>query len=162
MASVRLTAGMCSSVADCDETFNYWEPAHFMLYGSGFQTWEYSPQFALRSYLYVLVHAAPAWVFDRLAQPHRVYVFYFLRCMLGVLSACAEVYLVSGVRRELGVNVARLTLAASIIGCGTFLAAPAFLPSSTSMWLTALAYGAWLRRDLALATLFVAISALLR
>ena len=28
-------------IADCDETFNYWEPTHYLMYGKGFQTWEY-------------------------------------------------------------------------------------------------------------------------
>ncbi|XP_022872627.1 dol-P-Man:Man(6)GlcNAc(2)-PP-Dol alpha-1,2-mannosyltransferase-like [Olea europaea var. sylvestris] len=43
-------------VHDCDEVFNYWEPLHLLLYKSGFQTWENSSQFALRSYLYILLH----------------------------------------------------------------------------------------------------------
>lgn len=34
---------------------------HYLLYGKGFQTWEYSPQFAIRSYAYVLLHAVLAW-----------------------------------------------------------------------------------------------------
>jgi alpha-1,2-mannosyltransferase len=41
-------------IMDCDETFNYWEAVHFLLYGNGFQTWEYSNQFALRTYSYLL------------------------------------------------------------------------------------------------------------
>lgn len=28
-------------VHDCDEVYNYWEPLHFLLYGYGFQAWEY-------------------------------------------------------------------------------------------------------------------------
>ena len=28
-------------VSDCDEAFNYWEPTHYLIYGTGFQTWEY-------------------------------------------------------------------------------------------------------------------------
>lgn len=32
---------------------NYWEPAHYLMYGYGLQTWEYSPQYALRSYYYL-------------------------------------------------------------------------------------------------------------
>ena len=39
--SARLGAAVWSGISDCDETFNYWEPAHFMLYGHGLQTWEY-------------------------------------------------------------------------------------------------------------------------
>jgi hypothetical protein len=39
---VRVVASrFASAVADCDETFNYWEPTHFLMYGYGFQTWEY-------------------------------------------------------------------------------------------------------------------------
>ena len=56
----RLLAAYFSPVADCDETFNYWEPVHFMLFGFGQQTWEYSPVYALRSYAYLLPHALVA------------------------------------------------------------------------------------------------------
>lgn len=41
-------------IMDCDEVFNYWEPLHYWLYGSGFQTWEYSNTFALRTYAYLI------------------------------------------------------------------------------------------------------------
>ena len=104
----RVTAGMWSGISDCDETFNYWEPAHFMLYGNGLQTWEYQvplsldedlssspinfqPTYALRSYLYILAHAVPGWIYSRLLQPNPMLVFYFLRCMFGFLSALCEV-----------------------------------------------------------------------
>ena len=33
--------------------------AHHLLYGGGFQTWEYSPAYALRSYGYILIHIFP-------------------------------------------------------------------------------------------------------
>lgn len=29
------------------------------MYGTGFQTWEYSPLFALRSYAYIVIHWLP-------------------------------------------------------------------------------------------------------
>ena len=35
---------------DCDESFNYWEPLHFLTFGHGLQTWEHGDAFALRSY----------------------------------------------------------------------------------------------------------------
>ena len=57
---VRLSAAIWSGISDCDETFNYWEPTHHLLYGQGLQTWEYDPRFALRSYLYLLLHLLPA------------------------------------------------------------------------------------------------------
>lgn len=48
--------------------FNFFEPLHYFLKNSGFQTWELSPEFALRSWFYVLLHAPAAvlvpWVFS--------------------------------------------------------------------------------------------------
>lgn len=35
-----------NNIHDCDEVFNYWEPLHYLLYKSGFQTWEYRCGFA--------------------------------------------------------------------------------------------------------------------
>ena len=42
--SARLCAAVWSGVSDCDETYNYWEPTHNLLYGQGMQTWEYDPR----------------------------------------------------------------------------------------------------------------------
>ena len=35
LISARLGSAVWSTISDCDETFNYWEPAHQLLYGSG-------------------------------------------------------------------------------------------------------------------------------
>jgi hypothetical protein len=40
--------------------FNFWEPLHYLDQGHGFQTWETSPTYALRSWAYVLLHLFPA------------------------------------------------------------------------------------------------------
>ena len=37
----RLISARVNLIHDCDEVYNYWEPLHFLLYGSGMQTWEY-------------------------------------------------------------------------------------------------------------------------
>eukprot|EP00536_Pseudo-nitzschia_multiseries_P001021 jgi/Psemu1/317480/estExt_fgenesh1_pm.C_130003 len=51
-------------IMDCDETFNYWEGVHFLLFrGKSFQTWEYSNEFALRTYAYLTPIAGVAWVY---------------------------------------------------------------------------------------------------
>ena len=39
--------------------FNFWEPLHYLDRGHGFQTWETSPEYAIRSYAYVALHLAP-------------------------------------------------------------------------------------------------------
>uniref|UniRef100_T1GP40 Uncharacterized protein n=1 Tax=Megaselia scalaris TaxID=36166 RepID=T1GP40_MEGSC len=45
--SARFCSAIWAYISDCDETFNYWEPLHYVIYGRGLQTWEYSPEFAL-------------------------------------------------------------------------------------------------------------------
>lgn len=41
LAVLRYMSATSNIIHDCDEVFNYWEPLHFLLYKSGFQTWEY-------------------------------------------------------------------------------------------------------------------------
>jgi alpha-1,2-mannosyltransferase len=83
----RLLAARYSVIGDCDEgsrcavmadvraVFNYWEPTHYLVHGSGFQTWEYSPVYAIRSWAYVALHAAVIQVlqvlhFTKVAVPY--------------------------------------------------------------------------------------------
>lgn len=60
--AIRCAAALYSIISDCDEVFNYWEPTHWLQYGYGLQTWEYSPEFAIRSWSYVSVHAILGWI----------------------------------------------------------------------------------------------------
>lgn len=39
----RIVAALTCPISDCDESYNYWEPAHFLLEGSGFQVANPSP-----------------------------------------------------------------------------------------------------------------------
>ena len=41
LLACRLISARVNLIHDCDEVYNYWEPLHFLLYGSGMQTWEY-------------------------------------------------------------------------------------------------------------------------
>ena len=125
-----------SSISDCDETYNYWEPMHYLIYGKGFQTWEYAPQYGLRSYAYILLHTVPAWFYAQVLQPNQMYVFYYcVRCILACLCAVCEAYFYVGVTKEIGANVGRITLICLIFSAGMFVASTAFLPSTTSMYL---------------------------
>jgi len=161
LLSARLGAAVWSGISDCDETFNYWEPAHHLLYGHGLQTWEYDPRFALRSYLYILVHAIPGWLYSRLLQPNPMLVFYFLRCMFGFICAVCEVYFYRGVLAEFGANVGRLCLGLLVSSAGMFVASSAFLPSTTSMYLALLSMGAWFHQQYQLAIFATALSTFL-
>ena len=87
----RIFAALFSIISDCDETYNYWEPTHYILYGRGMQTWEYSPKYALRSYGYILLHVLPGY-FLKILNINPMYVFYFIRLCLGITCAVAETY----------------------------------------------------------------------
>lgn len=41
LGMLRHMSATSNIIHDCDEVFNYWEPLHYLLYKSGFQTWEY-------------------------------------------------------------------------------------------------------------------------
>merc|ERR1719211_771738 len=85
-------------------------------------------------------------------------VFYFLRCLLGLLCSLAEVYFYRGVLCEFGANVGRLCLALLVTSAGMFISSTAFLPSSASMYLTLLSMGAWFLHHYKLAIFFTALS----
>ena len=161
LMTARLCAAFWSSISDCDETFNYWEPTHFLFFGKGHQTWEYDPKFALRSYLYLLVHGLPGYLYNMLFAPNRIYILYLIRSLMALVCSICEVYFCKGVAREVGVNVGRLTLGFLVLSAGMFISSTAFLPSSTSMFLLMLSHGAWFNQSYALAIFTTALSTFL-
>jgi hypothetical protein len=36
--------------------YNFWEPLHYIFKGYGFQTWEVSPAYSIRSWAYIFLH----------------------------------------------------------------------------------------------------------
>ncbi|NXD00661.1 ALG9 mannosyltransferase, partial [Certhia familiaris] len=122
LISARFCAALLSNISDCDETFNYWEPTHYLIYGKGFQTWEYSPAYAIRSYAYLWLHALPAWFHARVLQTNKVLIFYFLRCFLAFLSCVCELYFYKAVCKKFGLHVSRLMLAFLVLSTGMFCA----------------------------------------
>ena len=131
-------------ITDCDETFNYWEPTHYLLYGRGLQTWEYSPQFALRSYAYVLGQAILAFISGAAWGADKIRVFNNVRILLAILTGLAETTFVYGVVKRFGARIGMYTYLALICSAGMAHAAPAFLPSSLTMVGLLFAWGAWL------------------
>ncbi|XP_004294070.1 PREDICTED: dol-P-Man:Man(6)GlcNAc(2)-PP-Dol alpha-1,2-mannosyltransferase [Fragaria vesca subsp. vesca] len=144
LGMLRYMSATSNIIHDCDEVFNYWEPLHYLLYKSGFQTWEYSSQFALRSYLYILFHelvARPAsWWFGE----EKVRVFYAVRMFLGLISVITETILVYALSRKYGKRLASYTLAMLCLTSGCFFASTSFLPSSFSMYAVSLSSGLFL------------------
>uniref|UniRef100_A0A8C3NHR9 Mannosyltransferase n=1 Tax=Geospiza parvula TaxID=87175 RepID=A0A8C3NHR9_GEOPR len=161
LISARFCAALLSNISDCDETFNYWEPTHYLIYGKGFQTWEYSPAYAIRSYAYLWLHALPAWFHARVLQTNKVLIFYFLRCFLAFLSCICELYFYKAVCKKFGLHVSRLMLAFLVLSTGMFCASAAFLPSSFCMYTTVVAMTGWYMDRTSVAVLGVAAGALL-
>ena len=69
LVPLRLYGALVSGVADCDEVYNYWEGVHLLARSDGafrrpLQTWEYAPNYALRSWAYVAPYAAVARLAD--------------------------------------------------------------------------------------------------
>ncbi|KAL8505723.1 hypothetical protein ACS0TY_016804 [Phlomoides rotata] len=130
----RYMSASSNIIHDCDEVFNYWEPLHFLLYKTGFQTWEYSSEFALRSYLYIIFHNLVGWPASWWFGEEKVRVFYAVRIFLGIISVIADAALIVALSRKYGKRLASYTLAMLCLASGCYFASTSFLPSSFSMY----------------------------
>ncbi|KAI9095966.1 putative alpha-1,2-mannosyltransferase [Phlyctochytrium arcticum] len=135
----RLVAATYSNISDCDEVFNYWEPTHYLQYGYGMQTWEYAPQYAIRSWSYISIHAAITRLFEVLLTKEKMVLFYEMRGVLAITSAFCEAKLYAAICSTFGRSIGRYFLVASIFSTGMFISAAAFLPSSFAMYAVTLA-----------------------
>lgn len=158
---IRICAAFRNGIADCDETYNYWEPLHYMLYGYGFQTWEYSPQFALRSYAYLMPYKMVAELGLMVQGNEKLVAFYTVRIVQGAICALAETYLYDSVVWRFGKGAARMYWIFMMTSPGMFRAATELLPSSFGMIATTAAFAAWYVGEYPRAILFVAMGSLL-
>lgn len=144
-----LQGGEFAPVMDCDETFNYLEAAHYALHGTGMQTWEYAPQYGLRSWFYVELHLVPIRLARMvlgehgLTKPQELLV---LRGLLVGLSSACEAALASAVGSKFqSPTAAWLTAVVLGTSAGMGHARRSLLPSSTCMMCYTLAQALWLR-----------------
>ena len=107
---------------------------HFLLHGSGMQTWEYSPVYALRSYAYLMPYTLPSLV-CQLFTPSKIAAFYATRAAAGLVCACCEARFYRAVCSAFGQQIGVLTLVFLVGSAGMFHASTAFLPSTTAMYL---------------------------
>jgi alpha-1,2-mannosyltransferase len=128
-------AAFLSPIQDCDEVFNYWEPSHYLNHGYGFQTWEYSPDYAIRSWAYTTLHSIVIASLSPLANltGTKAAEFYGLRVFLALICAACQTRLYSATKSLMGGRIATLFLVVSASSTGMFHAAPAYLPSSFAM-----------------------------
>lgn len=120
--------------------FNYWEPTHFLNHGHGFQTWEYSPIYAIRSWAYIALHSLVTIVgwYLHLGLGSKEIEFYLLRIALGAVSAFCETRLFRTISSTLNIRIAISFLVIMATSPGMFHASVAYLPSSFTMYTTTL------------------------
>jgi alpha-1,2-mannosyltransferase len=142
--AANVVGAIFSPIQDCDEVFNYWEPTHYLNHGHGLQTWEYSPEYAIRSWAYTGIHAVIIQVGRLLPFGAKVAEFYFLRVILAAVCAFCESRLYSTISKTLSPRVAIFFLMIMIFSPGMYHASPAYLPSSFAMNTTMLGISAFM------------------
>ncbi|KAI9756423.1 MAG: hypothetical protein M4579_003845 [Chaenotheca gracillima] len=140
----NLLAAFFAPIQDCDEVFNFWEPTHYLTHGFGLQTWEWSPEYAIRSWFYVALHAVASRSGSWLPFMTKDREFYFLRVVLGVVCAACETRLFSAISRTFNPRIGIMFLLALVFSPGMFHASAAYLPSSFAMYAVMLGMAAFL------------------
>jgi len=153
VVALRIGLANLAPISDCDEVYNYWEPVHFLRFGTGMQTWEYAPQYALRTYAYLVPVAMISKAYDlllsvlptpllsllgrTLSQTVTTGIkplqFNMVRATLAAMMALSELNLHKAISDKISPSVANWFLIASVSSAGMFHAAPAYLPSSHVM-----------------------------
>ncbi|KAG7814628.1 hypothetical protein KL924_001042 [Ogataea haglerorum] len=125
-------------ISDCDEVFNYWEPLNLITRLFGKQTWEYSPEYAIRSYAYLLpftVFNKPLRILATLVPSVQIppYLqFYLVRLSIALLTASAEIHLANTLA-YISPDLSNWFLVLQAVNPGMSHASISLLPSSFSM-----------------------------
>ncbi|OUM65604.1 glycosyltransferase family 22 protein [Piromyces sp. E2] len=113
----RLLAAIFTVITDCDETFNYWEPTHYLHYGYGLQTWEYSPKYSIRSWAYILIHTLISKVLSIPAH-NKYQLFFFIRMVFATVSSYCETILYQAIVNYTNPYIAQFFLFGIIYSAG--------------------------------------------
>ncbi|PSS29616.1 hypothetical protein PHLCEN_2v2764 [Hermanssonia centrifuga] len=120
--------------------FNFWEPLHYLDRGHGFQTWETSPTYAIRSWAYILLHLLPAKLTKFFLGPEKRPAFFAIRVVLAFISATCEAFLYRTVVDKVNYRAGRYLMFFLLFSAGMWNASISFLPSSFAMYTTAVAF----------------------
>ncbi|QLL32520.1 hypothetical protein HG536_0D00420 [Torulaspora globosa] len=124
-----------SVISDCDETFNYWEPLNLLVRGFGKQTWEYSPEYAIRSWAFLVPFWGILYPLNKIASFDADWNFYVIRAVLGIASYVLECSVHREIANTLSLKVANSWLVFQMFSPGWFHASVELLPSSVAMLL---------------------------
>lgn len=126
-----------SIISDCDETYNYWEPLNLLVRGFGKETWEYSPEYSIRSWSFLLPFSGILRALQNIVPGLEAYWnFYITRFILGLLSFVLELGLHREISKSMSIRVANIWLFFQLFNPGWFHASVELLPSSVAMLLS--------------------------
>ncbi|CAL1694092.1 unnamed protein product [Somion occarium] len=137
---MRVAGAMYSNLQDCDEVFNYWEPLHYLERGYGFQTWETSPKYSIRSWAYILLHLLPVKIATQLIGSDKRPAFFAVRILLAFISSFCEATFYRAVVDKINYRVGRYLFFMLLFSSGMWSASTAFLPSSFAMYANTIAF----------------------
>jgi len=142
-----------------------WKPGTLTIFGRTYFDFLHffycSSDFALRSYLYLFIHALVAGPASLIFGEHKIRVFYSVRIFLGLISTITETVLVVALSRRYGKRLACYVLAMLCLSSGCFFASTSFLPSSFSMYAVTLSSGLFLLEKYAAAVSVAAAGVIL-
>lgn len=143
LLAVRLSYAFFGIIADCDEVYNYWEPLNFLIRNFGKQTWEYAPEYGLRSWCLLLIFSIVKYPFEIinryivfLPAPlsqfsiHPKVYFYTVRVLLALFTSLSELKLSNSLRFAISDDVSSVFLILQIFNPGMSHASISLLPSS--------------------------------
>jgi alpha-1,2-mannosyltransferase len=139
----RLHASIYAIIPDCDEVYNYWEPLNFLTRFFGKQTWEYSPEYAIRSWVYLIPYSLliyPINWFKYLINFTSLVniniptytLFYLVRIILALSFTISEIKLSKSLK-FLNKNIPNWFLFSQILSPGMYQASISILPSSFTL-----------------------------
>ena len=152
-AGINIIATTLNHIDDTDETYGYWEPVHYLLYGTtGMQTWEYDVQYAIRTYAFLFPIFVQSSIFRIIVGvKSKLSVFLFIRFVLCTSFAYSEARFVNACQKIFGSSVGRNALLFLTLSPGVFFCSSAFLPSAVSASLVMLSFSFWMENNFSIA-----------
>eukprot|EP01083_Nonionella_stella_P038472 104689_1 len=126
-----------------DEYWQSLEVAHFDVFGYGYKTWEWAPEWRVRSYAYPAIISAMYYVFKLLHIDHSSLLMYGPRVLHAIGTAITDIMVYRCANQWFGSNPANFALLCSLMNWFIFYALPRTFSNSFETYLTMIAFYFW-------------------
>ena len=157
--AVNLFAASVNHIDDTDEVYGYWEVLHFLLYHKGMQTWEYSPEFAVRTYAFIYALYPFGYIYQAIGMP-KSEVFHGIRLVMAAFTAYSEMTFIKAVEKSYGAAMTRFLTLLMIFSPGIFYSSTSFLPSAVVMNTVMISFAHWMSSKYESAILWACVGTL--